>query len=121
MIRTILKMGDPPLLQVARSIEERDVSALTGIIADLYETMHAANGVGLAAPQVGIDLRLLIFGFESNPRFPNEKPVPATTLINPWLEVLTEETEDGWEGYLSVPGMRGLVPRATHIPLSLGK
>lgn len=115
MIYEILKMGDPRLLEVARPVEDLADPGLKTIIADLYETMHAANGVGLAAPQVGIDLRLLIFGFESNPRYPDERPVPVTTLMNPWLEILTEETEDGWEGCLSVPGMRGLVPRATHI------
>jgi peptide deformylase len=81
----------------------------------MYETMHAANGVGLAAPQIGIDLRIVIFGFDENPRYPDEKPVPMTTLINPWLEILTDEDEEGWEGCLSVPRMRGLVARATHI------
>jgi len=115
MIREILKMGDPRLLAIARPVEDIGDPALKDIIADLYETMRAANGVGLAAPQVGIGLRLMIFGFESNPRYPDEKPVPMTTIINPWMELLTEETEDGWEGCLSVPGMRGLVPRATHI------
>ena len=115
MIREILKMGDPRLLAIARPVADIGDPALKDIIADLYETMRAANGVGLAAPQVGIGLRLMIFGFESNPRYPDEKPVPMTTIINPWMELLTEETEDGWEGCLSVPGMRGLVPRATHI------
>jgi len=115
MIREILKMGDPRLLAIARPVEDIGDPALKDIIADLYETMRAANGVGLAAPQVGIGLRLMIFGFESNPRYPDEKPVPMTTIINPWMELLTDETEDGWEGCLSVPGMRGLVPRATHI------
>ena len=115
MIRDILRMGDPRLLRVARPIEDIHDSALSEIIADMYETMHAANGVGLAAPQIGVDLRLMIFGFDQNPRYPGEAPVPVTTLINPWLEVLTNETEDGWEGCLSVPGMRGMVPRATHI------
>jgi peptide deformylase len=115
MIREILKMGDPRLLRIAQPVASLDDPALGAIIADLYETMHAAHGVGLAAPQVGIDLRLMIFGFEANPRYPDEAPVPVTTLINPWIDVLTEETEDGWEGCLSVPGMRGLVPRATHI------
>lgn len=115
MIREILKMGDPRLLAIARPVEDLSDPQLHEIIADLYETMDAADGVGLAAPQVGIDLRLVIFGFEANPRYPDEKPVPVTTLINPWLEILTDETEDGWEGCLSVPGMRGLVPRATHI------
>jgi peptide deformylase len=115
MIREILKMGDPQLLAIARPVEDIGDPAVKDIIADLYQTMRAANGVGLAAPQVGIGLRLMIFGFESNPRYPDEKPVPMTTIINPWMELLTDETEDGWEGCLSVPGMRGLVPRATHI------
>lgn len=115
MIHEILKMGDPRLLRVARPVEDLRDPALKAIIADMYETMHAAKGVGLAAPQIGVDLRLMIFGFEANPRYPDEAPVPVTTLINPWLEVLTEETEDGWEGCLSVPGLRGMVPRATHI------
>ncbi|WBO23763.1 peptide deformylase [Sphingomonas abietis] len=107
--------GDPRLLEVARPIEDPADPDLKSIIANLYETMHATNGVGLAAPQVGINLRLLIFGFDSNPRYPDEAPVPVTTLINPWMEMLSEDMEDGWEGCLSVPGMRGLVPRATHI------
>jgi peptide deformylase len=115
MIRDILKMGDPRLLQAAKPVKDLRDPTLRSIIADMYETMEAVNGVGLAAPQVGIDLRLMIFGFDENPRYPDEKPVPVTTLINPWLEVLTEEIEEGWEGCLSVPGMRGLVPRATHI------
>jgi peptide deformylase len=115
MIREILKMGDPRLLRVAKPVEDIQDPTLKTIIADMYETMHAANGVGLAAPQIGVDLRLMIFGFEANPRYPDEAPVPVTTVINPWLEVLTEETEEGWEGCLSVPGMRGMVPRATRI------
>ena len=88
---------------------------LKAIIADMYETMTAAGGVGLAAPQIGVDLRLMIFGFAASARYPEAPPVPVTTLINPWLEVLDEATEDGWEGCLSVPGMRGLVPRARRI------
>jgi peptide deformylase len=115
MILDILKMGDPRLLKVARPVADIDDPSVRGIIADMYQTMHAASGVGLAAPQVGVDLRIMIFGFEANPRYPGEPPVPVTTLINPWLEVLTEHVEDGWEGCLSVPGMRGLVPRFTHI------
>ncbi|HEY0269692.1 MAG TPA: peptide deformylase [Sphingomonas sp.] len=115
MIREILKMGDPRLLQVARAVEDIRDPGLKPIVANMYETMHAANGVGLAAPQIGVDLRLMIFGFHESPRYPDEKPVALTTLINPWLEVLTNETEEGWEGCLSVPGMRGLVPRPTHI------
>jgi peptide deformylase len=115
MIREILKMGDPGLLRVARPVEDIDDPELKTLIADMYETMNAANGVGLAAPQIGVDLRLMIFGFDANPRYPDERPVPVTTLINPWIEVLTTQMEDGWEGCLSVPGMRGWVPRATHI------
>lgn len=115
MIRDILKMGDPRLLRIAKPVEDINDPALATIIADMYETMQAANGVGLAAPQIGIDLRLMIFGFEASARYPDEPPVPLTTIINPWIEVLTDESEEGWEGCLSVPGMRGMVPRATHI------
>ncbi|MBV1689377.1 peptide deformylase [Novosphingobium sp. G106] len=115
MIRDILKMGDPRLLRVAKPVEDIHAPELKSIIADMYETMHAANGVGLAAPQIGIDLRLMIFGFEANPRYPDEAGVPVTTLINPWLEALTDDIEEGWEGCLSVPGMRGLVPRAARV------
>ncbi len=115
MIREILKMGDPRLLRVARPVADVHAPALKAIIADMYETMHAAKGVGLAAPQIGVDLRLMIFGFNASPRYPDAQPVPVTTLINPWIEILTQETEDGWEGCLSVPGMRGMVPRATRI------
>ncbi len=115
MIREILKMGDPRLLRVAKPVADIDDVALKAIIADMYETMQAANGVGLAAPQIGIDLRLMIFGFNANPRYPDQLPVPVTTLINPWLDIVTGEIEEGWEGCLSVPGMRGMVPRVTHI------
>ena len=115
MIRQILKMGDPRLLRIAKPVDVIDAGDLKVIVADMYETMRATNGVGLAAPQIGVDLRLMIFGFDENPRYPDEKPVPVTTLINPWIEVLTDETEEGWEGCLSVPGMRGMVSRATHI------
>jgi peptide deformylase len=115
MIHEILKMGDPRLLRVAKPVEDIHAPELGTLVADMYETMHAAGGVGLAAPQIGVDLRLMIFGFEASPRYPDEPPVPVTTLINPWIEVLTQEMEEGWEGCLSVPGMRGMVPRATHI------
>jgi peptide deformylase len=115
MIREILKMGDPRLLRVAKPVDDIHDSTLKAIIADMYDTMHAAKGVGLAAPQIGVELRVMIFGFDANPRYPDALPVPVTTLINPWLEVLTSDTEEGWEGCLSVPGMRGMVPRATHI------
>ena len=115
MIRDILKMGDPRLLRVAKPVIDLHDPALKAIIADMVDTMHAATGVGLAAPQIGVDLRLMIFGFEANARYPDAEPVPATTLINPWFERLGEGEEEGWEGCLSVPGMRGLVPRASHI------
>lgn len=115
MIRDILKMGDPRLLRQAKPVAGMQSPDLKAVIADMYETMESAKGVGLAAPQIGIDLRLMIFGFDENPRYPGEKPVPVTTLINPWIEHLTTQTEEGWEGCLSVPGMRGLVPRSTHI------
>jgi peptide deformylase len=115
MIREILKMGDPALLRVARPVEDIDDPDLKILIADMFETMHAANGVGLAAPQIGVDLRLMIFGFDASPRYPDEPPVPVTTLINPWIDLLTTQMEEGWEGCLSVPGMRGWVPRVTRI------
>ena len=112
MIREILKMGDPRLLRRAKPVKDIHDPELKTIISDMYDTMHAANGVGLAAPQIGVDLRLMIFGFTANPRYPEAEPVAVTTLINPWIEILIEETEEGWEGCLSVPGMRGIVPRA---------
>ena len=115
MIREILKMGDARLLRVAQPVEDIHAPELKTIIADMYETMHATNGVGLAAPQIGVDLRLMIFGFDANPRYPDAEPVPVTTLINPWIEILGDATEEGWEGCLSVPGMRGWVPRSSHI------
>ena len=115
MIRPILKMGDPRLLRVAQPVADVHDPALRAIIADMYDTMHDAKGVGLAAPQIGVDLRLMIFGFDANPRYPEALPVPATALINPWFQVLGEGEEEGWEGCLSVPGMRGLVPRFTRL------
>ena len=108
-------MGDPRLLRVAKPVEDIHDPSVKAVIADMYETMHAANGVGLAAPQIGVDLRLMIFGFNANPRYPNAEPVPVTTVINPWLEFLTEETAEDWEGCLSVPGMRGMTTRVTRI------
>lgn len=111
MIREILRMGDPRLLRVAQPVAEFDTPELHTLIADMFETMHAANGVGLAAPQIGVDLRLVIFGFDDNPRYPDAPAVPRTILLNPVLMPLGEDEEDGWEGCLSVPGMRGLVPR----------
>jgi peptide deformylase len=110
-VRPVLRMGDPRLLQISRRVEEFDTPALHELIADMYDTMRALNGAGLAAPQVGVDLQVVIFGVEANPRYPNAEPVPQTVLINPELEPIGEDMEEGWEGCLSVPGMRGLVPR----------
>jgi peptide deformylase len=111
MIREILKMGDPRLLRVAGPVEQFDTPELHALIADMFDTMHAANGAGLAAPQIGVDLRVVIFGFEKNPRYPDAAPVPPTVLINPQLTPLNREKEADWEGCLSVPGLRGKVPR----------
>ncbi|MFZ6800038.1 peptide deformylase [Undibacterium sp. Di24W] len=111
MIYPILKMGDPRLLKVSDVIQEFDTPALHQLIADMFDTMQHANGAGLAAPQIGINLQLVIFGFKKNPRYPDAPNVPETVLINPVLTPLSDETDDAWEGCLSVPGMRGLVPR----------
>jgi peptide deformylase len=111
MIYPILKMGDPRLFKVSDLIKEFDTPALHQLIADMFETMQHANGAGLAAPQIGINLQLVIFGFKQNPRYPDAPNVPETVLINPVLTPLSDETDDAWEGCLSVPGMRGLVPR----------
>ena len=110
-VRPVLRMGDPRLLQVSRRVEQFGTPELRELIADMQDTMSALIGAGLAAPQIGVDLQVVIFGLEANPRYPNAEPVPHTVLINPELEPLDEEMEEGWEGCLSVPGMRGLVPR----------
>jgi|SRR5690349_21678357 len=109
--KPVLRMGDPRLLQVSRRVEAFDTPELHELIADMNDTMHALNGAGLAAPQIGVDLQVVIFGVEANPRYPNAEPVPQTVLINPELAPIGEDMEEGWEGCLSVPGMRGLVPR----------
>ena len=110
-IRPVLRMGDPRLLEPSRPVERFDTPELHTLIADMEETMRALNGAGLAAPQIGVGVRVVIFGVERNPRYPDAEPVPYTVLINPVLEPLGAEVEEGWEGCLSVPGMRGLVPR----------
>ena len=104
-------MGDPRLLQASRQVETLDTRELHELIQDMKDTMQALNGAGLAAPQIGVDLQVVIFGVDANPRYPDAEPVPHTVLVNPQLEPLGEELEEGWEGCLSVPGMRGLVPR----------
>lgn len=114
-IREILKMGDPRLLRIAPPVEAFGTAALRELVADMFETMYSVNGAGLAAPQIGIDQALVIFGFGSNARYPDAPPVPETVLINPTITVLDEVLEDGWEGCLSVPGLRGVVPRFARI------
>jgi peptide deformylase len=118
-IREILKMGDPRLLRIARPVEAFDTPELHALIDDLFDTMHAANGAGLAAPQIGVDLALVIFGSrqgaQQSARYPDAPPVPETILLNPVITPLDDALEDGWEGCLSVPGMRGVVPRFARI------
>jgi peptide deformylase len=111
-VREILKMGDPRLLRTAQPVHEFGTPALAALIADMEETMQAASGAGLAAPQIGVDLQLVIFGTDApNPRYPDAPPVPRTVLINPVITPLSNEEEEGWEGCLSVPGLRAVVPR----------
>lgn len=110
-IRDILKMGDARLLRKAEPVTQFDTRELNALIEDMFDTMHAANGAGLAAPQIGINLQLVIFGFKQNPRYPDAPAVPETVLINPVLKPLSDEVEEDWEGCLSVPGLRGVVPR----------
>jgi len=114
-VREILKMGDPRLLRVARNVTEFGTAALRELVADMFDTMAAAKGVGLAAPQIGVDLQLVIFGFQRSERYPDAPAVPLTILLNPRITPLSDEVEEGWEGCLSVPGLRGVVPRATRI------
>ena len=114
-VHEILKMGDPRLLRVAPPVRAFGTPELKILIADMFETMAAANGAGLAAPQIGVDLQLVIFGYTSNVRYPDAPPVPPTVLINPVITALDEEVVNGWEGCLSVPGLRGVVPRHARI------
>lgn len=108
---SIIRMGDQRLLQVAEPVWELNTAELNVLITDMVETMKTAGGVGLAAPQLGISQQVVIFGFEQSPRYPEAPPVPLTILINPMIAPLSNEEEDGWEGCLSVPGLRGMVPR----------
>jgi peptide deformylase len=110
-IREVLKMGDPRLLEVAAPVSAFGSPELAHLLADMQDTMRSLNGAGLAAPQIGVGLRVVIFGFEANSRYPDEDAVPFTVLINPTLTALSDAQDEGWEGCLSVPGMRGLVPR----------
>jgi peptide deformylase len=114
-VREILKMGDPRLLRVAQPVTTYGTPELRALVADLFDTMAAANGAGLAAPQIGVDLAVVIFGFDRNERYPDAPAVPRTVLVNPVIEPLGDAEEEGWEGCLSVPGMRGVVPRFARI------
>jgi peptide deformylase len=115
-VRDILKMGDPRLLRVAQPVTGFDTDALHLLITDMLDTLRAVNGAGLAAPQIGVDLQLVIFGSnDRNPRYPDRPIVPPTVLINPVITPLGEAEESDWEGCLSVPGLRGVVPRWAHI------
>jgi peptide deformylase len=114
-IREIVRMGDPRLLQCAEPVSNFGSRELHALLADMRDTMRVLNGAGLAAPQIGVGLRVVIFGVEKNARYPDADAVPHTVLINPDITPLSEETEEDWEGCLSLPGMRGLVPRYTHL------
>jgi peptide deformylase len=115
-IREILKMGDPRLLRIAQPVTEFDSDEIHLLVSDLFDTMRAVNGAGLAAPQIGVDLQLVIFGTDQvNPRYPDAPLVPRTVLLNPVITPLGMDEENGWEGCLSVPGLRGLVPRFSNI------
>lgn len=114
-IQPVLRIGDPRLLATAREVSEFNTPQLDALIEDMFDTMAAEDGAGLAAPQIGVGLRVAIFGFESNPRYPDSNAVPKTVLINPHITPISETREAGWEGCLSVPGMRGLVSRHSHI------
>ena len=112
-LRKIMKMGEPVLLAAAEPVREFNTPELHQLVADMHETMLASDGVGIAAPQIGVSLQVVIFGFEDSPRYPEAPAVPWTVLINPTLTPLSDEMEEGWEGCLSVPGLRGSVPRYT--------
>jgi peptide deformylase len=112
-VREVLRMGHPALREVARPVERFGTPELAHLLADMKDTMAHLNGAGLAAPQIGESVRVVIFGVTANPRYPDAEEVPFTVLVNPVVSFLTDETEDGWEGCLSVPGLRGVVPRRT--------
>ena len=117
-VREVLKMGNPLLLQASEPVEAFDTPELDALIEDLFDTMAEQSGAGLAAPQIGVLKRVGVFGVEKNPRYPDVEEVPTTILINPLIQPLGRRMEDDWEGCLSVPGMRGLVPRYTRIRYS---
>jgi peptide deformylase len=111
-VREILKMGDERLLRVAKPVPKFDTDDVHLLVSDMFDTMHAVNGAGLAAPQIGVDLQLVIFGTDApNPRYPDAPPVPRTVLLNPVITPIGDAEDSDWEGCLSVPGLRGVVPR----------
>lgn len=112
---TILKMGTPSLRKRSQEVTEFNSKDLYTLVQNLKDTMKSRNGVGIAAPQIGVNQRVIVFGFEHNPRYPNEKPVPLTVLVNPIITPLSDETIEGWEGCLSIPGLRGKIPRYVKI------
>jgi len=114
-VRPVLRMGDPLLLQRAREVQQFGTKALDELIVDMLDTMESLDGAGLAAPQIGESVRVVIFGVKRNPRYPDAEEVPYTVLINPTIRPVGDDKEEGWEGCLSVPGMRGLVPRYRRI------
>jgi len=113
--RKVLRMGDANLLRVAEKVTAFDTAELHALIQDMRDTMHTMNGAGLAAPQIGVNLRVVIFELSGNPRYPEAEAVPQTVLINPVITALKKKMKDDWEGCLSVPGLRGIVPRYTDI------
>jgi peptide deformylase len=114
-VRDVLKMGDPRLLRVARPVERFGAPELEELVTDMLDTMHHLNGAGLAAPQIGVDLQVVIFEVTENPRYPEVAPIPLTVLVNPVLEYLSDDQQEDWEGCLSVPGLRGRVPRYSKV------
>src|SRR5688572_2158045 len=114
-VREVLRMGHPVLRERAKPVENLGTPELRALVADMQETMAAKNGAGLAAPQIGVSQRVVIFGVDHNPRYPDAEPVPFTVLVNPKIVMLTRDVESDWEGCLSVPGMRGVVPRYTKL------
>ena len=117
-VREVLRMGHPVLREKAKPVENLGSPELKALVADMKETMKAQNGAGLAAPQIGVSQRVVIFGVDTNPRYPDAEPVPFTVLVNPKIVMLSRDVEEDWEGCLSVPGMRGVVPRYTKLRYS---
>jgi len=117
-VREVLRMGHPVLRERAQRVERFATPELRALVQDMKDTMKAKNGAGLAAPQIGVGQRVVIFGVQDNPRYPDAEEVPFTVLVNPQIVLLTREVEEGWEGCLSVPGMRGVVPRYTKLRYS---